>query len=704
MFHGVESSGPALPLTEALADLLGELSALDPEPRVASPRHVMLALEPYAKQFDLALQQDAAEALAYLTSALQEERLAFFESFRAYRESLSNASRTCINGGPLNGIVMDNESEAENSPLYSWKQQLRWPMEGMMGSMLTCQECGFQFSTQFQSFHDVPLSPPRLPDGNIVDGCNLEACLERFTAPECISNVRCSLCSHALIVRLLQRKEGINKDLLRRIEDCTFDDDCSCESLVTQVGEPWRNVYVNAFKQLRFGRCPEVICCHMQRAVIGRSGDLVKWTGHVSFPFVLNLFPYTMSAQGYSQEKYGSFANPPVQLMGHGEVLQKYLWQRRAFEMHGKVESQLYRAPLSTDESTSDDTHLSTSSGSEDFASDSSFESMPRRLEDEVVDKCKEQYEPPQLEACTTSTGCGDSSYYGLDSIVFGQIGHSFVPPDNKEPLCLKFRDCASLFEPCLQMAPNHHPFLETSRPKNNAQKSSTTMLCLADADVQGLHRGSDKLPQVDPCNSGRWLYELISVVVHHGSPRNGHYTVYRKAKLKNDDNTQKSDNGDTSQEDAMDMNECESVGGEEETTDRCAVMDSSTEKPSTNALNCADFEMWDSNGAEIEDVNAKCISAETLSRSDEELVARQDTHTISPTGVSSGCWEEQLEARQGTHTDAPLGKSIKSSWKPTVKEERVFWFRVSDSHVDVVTEQEVLMAQATLLFYEHLH
>lgn len=34
-----------------------ELSEIDSEPHVASPRHVMRALEPYAKQFDLSLQQ-----------------------------------------------------------------------------------------------------------------------------------------------------------------------------------------------------------------------------------------------------------------------------------------------------------------------------------------------------------------------------------------------------------------------------------------------------------------------------------------------------------------------------------------------------------------------------------------------------------------------------------------------------------------------
>lgn len=168
MFQGAESNCPTMPLAEAVSSLLEEISVLDTEHRVASPLQVMLALELYVKQFDLAAQQDAAEALAHLASALQEERLVFFQRCRSYVQSLLDASSTLINRGSFNAIHMDNGNRTEQSALHFWRQHLHWPMEGTMGSLLTCQQCGFQFSMQFESFHDVPLSLPQTADGNIV--------------------------------------------------------------------------------------------------------------------------------------------------------------------------------------------------------------------------------------------------------------------------------------------------------------------------------------------------------------------------------------------------------------------------------------------------------------------------------------------------------------------------------------------------------
>ncbi|KAI5059514.1 hypothetical protein GOP47_0025833 [Adiantum capillus-veneris] len=636
LFDGVESRCISLPLTEALSDLLVELSELDPEPRVASPRHVMYALEPYAKQFDLSLQQDAAEALNYLADALQIERIAFFESFRAFRESISDASR------PSNGIVVEDVSEKENSPLNSWK---RWPLEGTIGSMLMCQECGYKFSTQFQSFHEVPLSPPQFSNGNIVNGCNLEACLEQFTAPECISNVRCSCCSHSLALRLLENRGLLDKAVFQRIKDCTFDDDCSCEQLVTQIGGSWKNVHVNAIKQLRFGRCPEVMCCQVQRVVVS-SGELVKWTGHVSFPLVLNLQPFVMSSQG-------RFGKPFVQSKGPNEMLHEVLWPKRTSEMHSNIEFCKLRAPSSTDGSSSDDMRMS---GSEDLASDTSSESMAGRSGDEIVEKHKEVSGISQWDSCQT---------YGLDSVLLSKLGH--IPLDDKDQLLFRFRQ-------------------------------------FGDGAIATQNREVDELQQDDPCISKRWLYELISVVVHHGSSKDGHYTVYRKAKLKQSDFAEEEHqtdiccnevmNSDDSNSVTMDLDDNISEQHDVETTEENMVQESSAERElerisiglGPKALNndrgegisgASRASIGSSQGLPTGHaiVDSKFSSRQTLN-SDKELGFEEDAHT------------ESLEVED------PESK------QPS-KEVIVLWFRVSDSHVTLVTEEEVLMAQATLLFYE---
>ena len=64
------------------------------------------------------------------------------------------------------------------------------------------------------------------------------------------------------------------QDLFYRIQECTFGDDCHCESFVTKEGETWKNVYVNALKQLRFDRPPEVPF-HIPSLIVGIQHSLL---------------------------------------------------------------------------------------------------------------------------------------------------------------------------------------------------------------------------------------------------------------------------------------------------------------------------------------------------------------------------------------------------------------------------------------------
>ncbi|MCO5603502.1 hypothetical protein L7F22_057653 [Adiantum nelumboides] len=657
LFDGVESRCISLPLTEALCDLLVELSELDPESRVASPRHVMNALEPYAKQFDLSLQQDAAEALNYLADALQVERIAFFESFRAFRESISDASRLS------NGTVIDDASEKESSPLNSWK---RWPLEGSIGSMLMCQECGFKFSTQFESFHEVPLSPPQFFNGNIVPECNLEACLEQFTAPECIANVKCSCCSHLLALRLLQNRGLLDKVVLQKIKDCTFDDDCLCEQLVTEIGGSWKNIQVKAIKQLRFGRCPEVLCCQVQRVVVSPSGELVKWTGHVSFPLVLNLQPFVMSSQG-------RFEKPLVQSKGPNDMLHEFLWPKRTCEMQEFVN---IRTPSSTEGSSSDDTHPS---GSEDLASDTSSESMIGRSGDEVVEKNG----IPQWDTCKR---------YELDSILFSKFSQGHIPLDDKDQLLFRFRQLGDGIS-CFESRP------QTLQVQNLFLNTPISLTTLASVVAQNKDRELDEFGQDDPCISRKWLYELISVVVHHGSSKGGHYTVYRKAKLKQRNFTENEHHSDVCCSDVINPDSKNSVNmdlddyilGQHDgetiygNTVRDLVAERLSEQSSiglgAEALNI-------DRGAGIREASDEAFPGSSI----ESLTA----HAIinGQQILNSG---KEFDAREDASAETLKDPKLK---QPT-KEDIVLWFRVSDSHVTLVTEEEVLMAQATLLFYE---
>ncbi|KAJ7559133.1 hypothetical protein O6H91_04G071900 [Diphasiastrum complanatum] len=283
-----------MPLATTVAYLLTELCELGPAHCTLSPRPVMLALDSYAKNFDLALQQDAVEALAHLATALQEERVEFFERCRPTLHSFSFdsieecSSKSCLF---LKMHMVDKEI------LHSWTRQLRWPLEGAFGSSLECQLCNFQFSVHFQVFNEVPLLPQWDQEGVIIHECSLEDCLTRFIAPSRVSDVICSRCSHLDAMRHLAYGSFADMGMIRVVANCVFDEQCSCEALILEHGGVWNTKKTDAYQRLRIGRVPEVLCLQIQRAVVMDSGQVQKLMGHVSFPMILDLSPYTITAQ-----------------------------------------------------------------------------------------------------------------------------------------------------------------------------------------------------------------------------------------------------------------------------------------------------------------------------------------------------------------------------------------------------------------------
>ena len=137
------------------------------------------------------------------------------------------------------------------------------------------------------------------------------------------------------------------------------------------------------------------------------------------------------------------------------------------------------------------------------------------------------------------------------------------------------------------------------------------------------VHKGSDKLMKDFKHSNGakNWIYDLISVVVHSGSPKSGHYIVYRRAKFKR---------------------------ATYPWEDGCSDM-SWTDMPKENHSKTCHLEM--------------------------------NTFATKFLGNDNG-----------------IGDSLRESVN---QDELLLWFRVSDSRVDMVSEAEVLMAQASLLFYE---
>ncbi|KAF2284318.1 hypothetical protein GH714_020425 [Hevea brasiliensis] len=274
----------SLHLTVALAALLEELSSFGEQRVVLSPRKVMLAMADYIQNFSLTSQQDAEEAFLHLLSSLREE---FSDSYPPNESSLADAFAS-----PNYRILAPRRREILNEQ-ERWQQHFFGPFDGILSSILTCQSCSSQISLNFQFFHSLPLLPVLESGSTIMAGCTLEECLKQFIAAEQVENYNCGHCWHIAAMKYLSLK-GAKETEIEKIRRCSMQDFCTCHSLSHLESLPWSNKFSRTLKQLSIARCPKILCIHLQRVSINRFGEPVKLQGHVSFPLILNMLPFTL--------------------------------------------------------------------------------------------------------------------------------------------------------------------------------------------------------------------------------------------------------------------------------------------------------------------------------------------------------------------------------------------------------------------------
>ncbi|XVF18339.1 hypothetical protein REPUB_Repub11eG0013100 [Reevesia pubescens] len=279
----VDGQGESLPLTLTLSALLEELGMAG-ERRVAlSPRKVMRALALYIQNFDLTSQQDAAEAFLHLLSSLREE---FSDIYFPSQSTLADVfdSQT--------SRILTPQNKEDLSELERWQQHYLGPFDGIIGSILTCQSCSSQISLDFQFFHSLPLLPVLYGGSTIMAGCTLEDCIRQFVVAEKIENYYCSHCWHIAAIKYLSCT-GANEMEIEKLKRCSVEDSCDCRSFHCLEKLPWSNNFSNTLKQLSIARCPKILCIHLQRASINGFGEVIKLQGHISFPLILDLSPFT---------------------------------------------------------------------------------------------------------------------------------------------------------------------------------------------------------------------------------------------------------------------------------------------------------------------------------------------------------------------------------------------------------------------------
>lgn len=176
----------------------------------------------------------------------------------------------------------------------------------------------------------------------------------------------------------------------------------------------------------------------------------------------------------------------------------------------------------------------------------------------------------------------------------------------------------------------------------------------------------------------GRWRsltvskkisYELLSVVVHHGGPHSGHYTVYRRARIP---------------QHAYHEGVSKNVTKGDKPVQDPKVLHGRFVAPPNRSSNegeamvFVDTERLDDNEEVVHD-GALSLSSE---KSSPAFRLRLGGSKLSP-DVNIAFSPDALEDVQGA---------------------QVIWFKVSDSDVKRVAENEVYMADASQLFYERVY
>ncbi|XP_057500362.1 ubiquitin carboxyl-terminal hydrolase 27 isoform X1 [Actinidia eriantha] len=279
----------SLPLTVSLVSLMEELCNVQHERMALSPRRLMLVMAHYISNFNLANQQDAEEAFFHILSSIREEVSSCY---------VPNYSALADVTAVPNCRILAPKRRVEQSELERWRQSFHGPFDGILGSNLTCESCSFQISLDFQFFHSLHLSPVLTSSANIImPGCSVEDCMKKFFVAERLENYCCSHCWHGAAIKYLSSMDEYETGI-GKLRHCCDQGSCDCKNLPHLKALPWSNNFSHTFKQLNIARSPKILCIHLQRASINEFGELVKLQGHISFPLILNLYPFMKSGVG----------------------------------------------------------------------------------------------------------------------------------------------------------------------------------------------------------------------------------------------------------------------------------------------------------------------------------------------------------------------------------------------------------------------
>ncbi|KAF5960365.1 hypothetical protein HYC85_001574 [Camellia sinensis] len=234
---------------------------------VLSPWKLMLVMNHYISNFNLASQQDAEEAFFHILSSLREE---VSNCYVPICSSLADVSaiRNCRILHPERGV---DQNEQER-----WQRSFLGPFDGILGSNLTCESCS---SLWIFNFFIACIFRPCLV--TVMPRCSLEDCLKQFFVAERLENYCCSHCWHVAAMKYLSSM-------------------AENEILENLGGVVSKKVLVTAkiFRFLKHCHGQTILCIHLQRVSVNEFGELVKLQGHVSFPLILNIYPFMKSGVG----------------------------------------------------------------------------------------------------------------------------------------------------------------------------------------------------------------------------------------------------------------------------------------------------------------------------------------------------------------------------------------------------------------------
>jgi len=176
-------------------------------------------------------QQDAHEFMQYILNVLNEENTSV-DDILIRNES---CPKVIILGG-----------------LNSFKIKYSNPFSGLLKNMMQCCNCDRVSSPTYQNFSDISLSIP-----SNKEHPTLEDCLKYFTAPETLSDLKCS----------------------------------SWETPPTIQNTGSCGISNLARRRLLIARAPKILCLHIRRLIVTQLG-YTKLNYHIKFPLELDLAPY----------------------------------------------------------------------------------------------------------------------------------------------------------------------------------------------------------------------------------------------------------------------------------------------------------------------------------------------------------------------------------------------------------------------------